>query len=698
MPSLNHLTCHIELVRSNIELREYKNTYKDGYVETFIAVPDHSSNFQVRLTSDDYVAPGLAMFVFMDGKYQCNRNRRGFRMGNAQTPAKLFELVARQKEELQDDGKFIASSWSFNKLDIVAADEAPDFNEPAFRNIGNIEVIVLRTKNKEAYFDAPLPPRLYGKSAKGVKSGSTKDNVGKSTKGLKTNTKVPAGAAAASTMLKADNPKLKAPNPRAPSTVSLAETLAGRSLVSMFGLFDGAAASDDPQFEHGRENYYYNQYRPQSGGSMTPKEGWKRDDQSYIYRHPSSRNASRLGYKQVETILTPPRQSSLHGQAAVPSLVINHRYTDRPPVERRSSVSTALAAAYARQGILPNKRVIQARNAKDNVVWDNKSSKSMTKQEQEHGGNRRNDTAKKSSVGGSRWDNTARKSSVGGSNREDTARKRQSGGKNEDDAAKKSNTDGKDYSTAKTSDAGGNNPGNSAKKSNSGAKNRDNSAKKINANNNNWNNLAGKRNERSSGTGWNNEGNDRSDDKKDTWVNQSNVKPAPKKSEANWEKSSEKKVEQWQSPSHHASDTAIADAVSYIKPYWADWYHRPKPSMDFITKNKRDQSTKEEQLCIRPAEPPLRVPVNLAEEHNVDTQVRAGKGVRYVHKTQHPDYLDTMEKPFAVFAFKFRSRETLKKILDVGMMEDVVDVKKQMLALSKEELVEELLRIKVSDS
>ncbi|KAK5013737.1 hypothetical protein LTR16_003253 [Cryomyces antarcticus] len=169
---------------------------------------------------------------------------------------------------------------------------------------------------------------------------------------------------------------------------------------------------------------------------------------------------------------------------------------------------------------------------------------------------------------------------------------------------------------------------------------------------------------------------------------------APKKSEANWEKSSEKKVGQRRSPSHQPSDVAIADAVSYIKPYWAEWYHRPKPSTDFITKIERDRSTKEEQLCIRPAAPPLRVPANLAEEHNVDTQVRAGKGMRYVHKTQRPDYLDTMEKPFAVFAFKFRSREILEKILDVEIMEDVVDAKKQMLALSKEELVEELLRVK----
>ncbi|KAL2351448.1 hypothetical protein BJ546DRAFT_284406 [Cryomyces antarcticus] len=348
-------------------------------------------------------------------------------------------------------------------------------------------------------------------------------------------------------------------------------------------------------------------------------------------------------------------------------------------------------------GLFDMPSAILAKNAKDNVGWDDKSSKSKSKikreQEQEHGGNRRDDTTKKSQSGGSRWDDAAKKSNVGGSNRDDTTKKTQGSGKDEDDTAKKSNTDGKNYNTAKTNDTGGKNWDDRAKKSNSGAKNRDNSAKKSNADGNNRNNSAEKRNEKSSGTGWNNGGHDRSGDKDDTWINQDNVM-APKKSEANWEKSSEKKVGQRRSPSHQPSDVAIADAVSYIKPYWAEWYHRPKPSTDFITKIERDRSTKEEQLCIRPAAPPLRVPANLAEEHNVDTQVRAGKGMRYVHKTQRPDYLDTMEKPFAVFAFKFRSREILEKILDVEIMEDVVDAKKQMLALSKEELVEELLRVK----
>ena len=46
-------------------LKERKTTYGDGKVECFITAPDEPTNFFVRLFSEAYHAPGLAIVVCM---------------------------------------------------------------------------------------------------------------------------------------------------------------------------------------------------------------------------------------------------------------------------------------------------------------------------------------------------------------------------------------------------------------------------------------------------------------------------------------------------------------------------------------------------------------------------------------------------------------------------------------------------------
>jgi hypothetical protein len=67
MPTLKHLTCHVEWASSQVPLSEFQTAYADGYVETYIAVPSFPTPFEIRLTSNGYIAPGLAMFVFVSG-------------------------------------------------------------------------------------------------------------------------------------------------------------------------------------------------------------------------------------------------------------------------------------------------------------------------------------------------------------------------------------------------------------------------------------------------------------------------------------------------------------------------------------------------------------------------------------------------------------------------------------------------------
>lgn len=60
------------------------------------------------------------MFVYMDGEYQCNRNRRNLKIPDPTTRPKQIEVDfrVRQKEELQADGTFCGQQWKFRELNI----------------------------------------------------------------------------------------------------------------------------------------------------------------------------------------------------------------------------------------------------------------------------------------------------------------------------------------------------------------------------------------------------------------------------------------------------------------------------------------------------------------------------------------------------------------------------------------------------
>ncbi|CAO2656854.1 Nn.00g056570.m01.CDS01 [Neocucurbitaria sp. VM-36] len=131
MPSLKDLTCSIELSDSQKALQEFGTIYKDGIVETFVAVPSRPQSFSVHLTSDKFIAPGLSMQELKLRKPPDSRS--------------LVDFRVRQKEEKQKDGSMVAREWTFEKLSSTSADDAPDLCSPnILDNIGCIEVIVLR--------------------------------------------------------------------------------------------------------------------------------------------------------------------------------------------------------------------------------------------------------------------------------------------------------------------------------------------------------------------------------------------------------------------------------------------------------------------------------------------------------------------------------------------------------------------------
>ncbi|RMX98371.1 hypothetical protein D0868_10126 [Hortaea werneckii] len=223
MPKLKQLVCSIELGQSRTPLQEYGAHYSDGAVESFVAVPDTKIPFCIRLKSEGYIAPGLAAFVFMDGQYQCNRNKLQLRMPDDGVPESEYEIdfCLRQKEEKTANGTFVGRQWSFAELNTTKSDKAANLNPRFLHNIGTIEVVVLRCKREGE--DVPTP-RLQAGLIPPVppKAPSEKRIAGP--------TQAPSAAPAA---------KAKQPTP-APSD----------ALGGLCGLFDGACDDEEISLQH----------------------------------------------------------------------------------------------------------------------------------------------------------------------------------------------------------------------------------------------------------------------------------------------------------------------------------------------------------------------------------------------------------------------------------------------------------------
>jgi hypothetical protein len=120
MPTLKQMNCAVEWDNTKVPFKEYGVQYGDGIVECFIAIPGAPVAFTVHLQSKGYIAPGLAMFIYMDGIYQCNRNRFNLKLPDGNIPNKLTEVDfrVRQKEERRGEGGWIGRSWRFENLRI----------------------------------------------------------------------------------------------------------------------------------------------------------------------------------------------------------------------------------------------------------------------------------------------------------------------------------------------------------------------------------------------------------------------------------------------------------------------------------------------------------------------------------------------------------------------------------------------------
>ncbi|KAH0362824.1 hypothetical protein KCU65_g7795, partial [Aureobasidium melanogenum] len=278
MPSLKQLTCSIELGSTHIKVLEYGKDYGDGHVTSYIAVPSEEVNFSVHLTSQGYIAPGLAMFVYMDGQYQCNRNRRGLKVPGKGIKSDQVEvdLRVRQKETKQADGSFLGRDWTFHGLNLVSADKVEETDDVFLKNLGTIEVIVLRCK------DAPPPPPSAPVSRESSSRATSSRPTSKpsSKHAAHQEQEEPPKPSSSSHKKKEPSTKAKAPSkpPFKPASAKHA-TEKSTEIGGLFGLFDGASDERDhdginpkPYWNDWNKRPTLSSYRPARALYVAPEE------------------------------------------------------------------------------------------------------------------------------------------------------------------------------------------------------------------------------------------------------------------------------------------------------------------------------------------------------------------------------------------------------------------------------------------
>lgn len=137
----------------------------------------------------------------------------------------------------------------------------------------------------------------------------------------------------------------------------------------------------------------------------------------------------------------------------------------------------------------------------------------------------------------------------------------------------------------------------------------------------------------------------------------------------------------------------------YIKSYWKNINKTPFAMPPKLHPGAKPDADNSSAVCA-PSEAPFVVPEAIVREKAIKQYVHAGKGHSYSHSTGTPQYMDTVEAPYAVFRFKYRSKEMLSHILGKRGKEQIAkdikqeqhDEKKRRLSeLSKEQLIEKLM-------
>ena len=128
------------------------------------------------------------------------------------------------------------------------------------------------------------------------------------------------------------------------------------------------------------------------------------------------------------------------------------------------------------------------------------------------------------------------------------------------------------------------------------------------------------------------------------------------------------------------------------KSYWNRWNKRPESLVAAASELKR---VRMHDPYIGPAEPLPPISENEVSKRGLAHQVKIGKAAAYVHLCAKPEYLDTLTQPYAIFRFKYRSKKVIEDMFNVSVGNESESLKAKVAGMTRDQLVEEVLKMKV---
>ncbi|PGH13145.1 hypothetical protein AJ79_03852 [Helicocarpus griseus UAMH5409] len=712
MPTLKQLTCQIEWANSNVPFKEYDVKYKDGVVESYIAIPDSSAPFSISLKSTGYIAPGLAMFVFMDGIYQCNRNRDDlrpiYRSPEASRKFRDISFRVRQKEERLPDGGWIGRPWRFEPFQLV--DSVPDNPDivKQFEELGTIRVVVLRCmahpKARITRDDDLLDGAYTPESGMAIHSGDEDDE---SVSSEETSIyEEPSGG-----------------------TQEMDDAFGG----AFAGLFDGPCRDGccvERPLHHQSRQQPYHQPHQQPFEQCCPSCHHPSDSPHAREQYTPGHNGGRCQHpwhtQHPPAVQQPPitHQPPIYHQ---PPVVEPHYYANHTLL--RSSIDPPIIpqchATYTTHSPTTNPHWHSGRQKVQHNIprhtCEDDCCPSSSRNSHAHKVPSSSQPAVNVSYGDPQGDNRVYVPSVvlninPQQLAESHAQSQRGNGKQDPvDNGYYVISDGKRVPEKSSGGLQANNSantccneGNSGRRKSRKGKRKSNKNDKGDQQQNNSNNQDGK-----SQSGQNNDGdwgvgnnNDQGQDnspsgwgENNDWGNNDNSQPGrdgghnsgnwppPEDSGANG--NDNKPGQDWLNNVEDNGNSAQDQAKN----------NSQKPPMQQISKfdlfSGLDQPLYVSPMSTEPAkdEPPLyTVPESVAKENSLSHQVQLGSHAKYIHRIRTPEYQDTMENPYALFIFKYRTADVIEKMFNTTVTLDINDERKKLESLPRAEIVNQLLR------
>lgn len=158
----------------------------------------------------------------------------------------------------------------------------------------------------------------------------------------------------------------------------------------------------------------------------------------------------------------------------------------------------------------------------------------------------------------------------------------------------------------------------------------------------------------------------------------------------------------WETPAsdNKSESKDVLDTLKAIKhtkkDYWARWDpgHRGYGPVPTSASGEKLRNPAYDPY-VAPEYVVSSVSAKHANSRGIEAHIRTGRGARYRHAFGRPEYIDSMDSPYAVFTFHYRTAKTLSRILKNNVEPDCEDEHLKLRKMSRTQLETELLQYKV---